>query len=69
MKMCGRPCSRCVSFTAPFAIHFAIHLLQVNCDIRTFKEQLVYSDIRKTRIYTHFVPSRTVKVEKSPLDY
>jgi site-specific recombinase XerD len=42
-----------------FRNSFATHLLQVNFDIRTFKELRVHSDIRKTMIYTHCVPSKT----------
>ncbi|MBW2596173.1 MAG: tyrosine-type recombinase/integrase [Deltaproteobacteria bacterium] len=48
---------------------FATHLLQANYDIRTIQELLGHSDVRTTMIYTHCVPSRTVKAARSPLDF
>ena len=37
------------------------HLLQANYDIRTIQTLLGHSDVRTTMIYTHCMPSRTVK--------
>lgn len=48
---------------------FATHLLQANYDIRTIQALLGHSDVRTTMIYTHCVPSRTLKELKSPLDF
>ena len=48
---------------------FATHLLQANYDIRTIQEMLGHADVRTTMIYTHCVPSRTMKDRKSPLDF
>jgi integron integrase len=48
---------------------FATHLLQANYDIRTIQTLLGHSDVRTTMIYTHCVPSRTIKELKSPLDF
>jgi len=52
-----------------FRHSFATHLLQTNYDIRTIQQQLGHSNVRTTMIYTHCVPSRTIKEAKSPLDF
>lgn len=52
-----------------FRHSFATHLLQANYDIRAIQTLLGHSDIRSTMIYTHCVPSRTIKEVASPLDF
>lgn len=47
---------------------YASHLLQAHYDIRTIQELLGHSDVRTTMIYTHTVPSVSLKDAKSPLD-
>jgi integron integrase len=47
---------------------YASHLLQANYDIRTIQELLGHSSVKTTMIYTHTVPSVTVKQARSPLD-
>ena len=48
---------------------FATHLLQAGYDLRTIQTLLGHADIRITMIYTHCVPSRTIKEVASPLDF
>lgn len=48
---------------------FASHLLQANYDIRTIQQMLGHADVKTTMIYTHTVPSKTLKEQRSPLDF
>lgn len=48
---------------------YATHLLQAGYDLRTIQTLLGHADIRTTMIYTHCIPSRTIKEAKSPLDF
>jgi integrase len=48
---------------------YASHLLQANYDIRTIQGLLGHSSVKTTMIYTHTVPSVTLKEAKSPLDF
>ncbi len=52
-----------------FRHSYASHLLQANYDIRTIQQLLGHANVNTTMIYTHTVPSKTLKEAKSPLDF
>jgi site-specific recombinase XerD len=63
LRLCGNVLSDSILFA------FATNLLQANYDIRTIQTLLGHNDVRTTMIYTHCVPSKTIKELKSPLDF
>lgn len=46
-----------------------IDRLAAEINIRTIQTLLGHADVRTAMIYTHCVPSKTVKEAKSPLDF
>ena len=52
-----------------FRHSFASHLLQAKHRHSHHQELLGHSDLKTTMIYTHTVPSQTIKEAKSPLDF
>lgn len=67
LKKAVRPAKLTKRLTShTFRHSFATHLLQANYDIQIM---LGHADVKTTMIYTHCVPSKTVKEAKSPLDF